>query len=146
MLLLESGDIETNPDPRKSFIKSCHWILDGLAAHDFVTISLIEAFIASHNFDIICLSETLYIRLDISDTRISIFVYLLLRTDHPGNTKRGGACMYYKNYLPVIRRTGLSDLQECINAEIAVDKERCFLTCRSPAVKMMPDLKHFVSI
>ena len=27
MLLLESGDIETNPGPRKSFIKFCHWIL-----------------------------------------------------------------------------------------------------------------------
>ena len=148
MLLLESGDIETNPGPRKSFIKSCYWILDGLAAHDFVTIFLIEAFIESHNFDIICLSETWYIRLDISDTRISIFVYSLLRADHPGNTKRGGVCMYYKNYLPVIRRTGLSDLQECINAEITVDKERCFLTClcRSPAVKMMPELKHFVPI
>ena len=37
--------------------------------------------------------------------------------------------MYYKKYLPVIRRTDLSDLQECIVAEVTVDKERCFLTC-----------------
>ena len=46
----------------------------------------------------------------------------------------GGVCIYYKNYLPVIRRTDLSDLQECIVAEITVDKE-CFLTClyRSPS-------------
>ena len=36
--------------------------------------------------------------------------------------------MYYKNYLPVIRRTGLSDLQESVVAEITVDKEKCFLT------------------
>ena len=43
--------------------------------------------------------------------------------------------MYYKNYLPVIRKTGLSDLQECMVAEITVDKEKCFLTClyRSPS-------------
>ena len=42
--------------------------------------------------------------------------------------------MYYKNFLPVIRRTDLSDLQECIVAEVTLDKERCFLTClyRSP--------------
>ena len=52
-----------------------------------------------------------------------------MRANHPSNTKRGGVCMYCKNYLPVIRRTDLSDLQECIVAEITVDKERCFLTC-----------------
>ena len=136
MLLLESGDIETNPGPRKSFIKFCHWNLNGLAAHDFVEIRLIEAFITTHNFDIICLSETfLDSSIDISDTRININGYSLLRADHPSNTKRGGVCMYYKNYLPVIRRTDLSDLQECIVAEVTVDKERCFLTClyRSPS-------------
>ena len=73
--------------------------------------------------------------IDISDTRINIYGVSLLRADHPGNTKRGGICMYYKNHLPVIRRTDLSDLQECINAEFTVDKERYFLTClhRSPS-------------
>ena len=136
MLLLESGDIETNPGPRKSFIKFCHWNLNGLAAYDFVKIPLIEAFIKTHNFDIICLPETfLNSSIDISDTRININGYSLLRADHPSNTKRGGVCMYYKSYLPVIRRTDLSDLQECKVAEVIVDKERCFLTClyRSPS-------------
>ena len=98
MLLLESGDIETNPGPRKSFIKFCHWNLNGLAAHDFVKMPLIEAFIKTHNFDIICLSETfLDSSIDISDTRININGYSLLRADHPNNTKRGGVCMYYKS-------------------------------------------------
>ena len=42
MLLLESGDIETNPDPRRSsFIKFCHWKLNELATHDFVKMPLI---------------------------------------------------------------------------------------------------------
>ena len=37
MLLLESGDIETNPGPRRSsFIKFCHWNLNGLAVHVFI--------------------------------------------------------------------------------------------------------------
>ena len=90
---------------------------------------LIEAFITTHNFDIIRLSETfLDSSRDISDTRLDIDGYSLLRADHPSNTKRVGVCMYYKNYLPVIRRIGLSDLQECIVAEITVEKERCFLT------------------
>ena len=130
MLLLESGDIETNPDPRKSFIKFCHWNLNGLAAHDFVKMPLIEAFIKTHNFDIICLSETfLDSSIDISATSININGYSLLRADHPSNTKRGGVCVYYKNYLHVIRRIDLSHLQECIVAEVTVDKERSFFTC-----------------
>ena len=87
MLLLESDDIETNPGPRKSFLKFCNWNLNGLAAHDFVKMPLIEAFITTHNFDIICLSETfLDSSIDISDTRININGYSLLRADHPSNT------------------------------------------------------------
>ena len=61
--------------------------LKWLALHDFVKMSLIEAFITTHNFDIICLSETfLDSNIDISDTRIDINVYSLLKADHPSNT------------------------------------------------------------
>ena len=56
--LLIPGDIETNAGLKKSSgIKLYHWNLNGLAAHDFVKVPLIEAFITTHNFDIICLSE-----------------------------------------------------------------------------------------
>ena len=44
-----------------------------------------------------------------------------MKDDHPSNTKCGGVCMYYKNIFYVIRRTVLSDLQECIVAEITVN-------------------------
>ena len=58
-ILLISGDIETITGPKKSSaIKFCFWNLNGLAAHDFVKVPLIEAFITTHNFDIACLSET----------------------------------------------------------------------------------------
>ena len=55
LLLLESGDIKTNQNLSKkfSFIKFFHWNLNRLAAHDFVKMPLIEAFIAAPNFDII---------------------------------------------------------------------------------------------
>ena len=58
-----------------------------------------------------------------------------MKADHPSNTKRGGVCIYYKKNFYVIRWIVLSDLQECIVAEITVDKERCFLIClyRSPS-------------
>ena len=51
ILFLNSDNIETKPGPRKSSpIKFCHWNINGLAAHDFIS---------TFNFDILCLSETL---------------------------------------------------------------------------------------
>ena len=124
LLLLQSGDIITNLRPRKFLLN----FFTGTYKY-LCTMPLIEAFITTHNFDTICLLETfLDSSIDISDIKININGYSLLRADHPSNTKRGGVCMYYKNYLPVIRRTGLSDLRESVVAEITVDKEKCFLT------------------
>ena len=57
LLLLLSGDVEINPDPKRSSnIKSCHWNLYGLTAH-FIKVPLVEAFITNNNFDIVCLPE-----------------------------------------------------------------------------------------
>ena len=43
-VLLKSGDIQTNPGPKKSSaIRFCHWNLNGLTAYDFVKVPLIEA-------------------------------------------------------------------------------------------------------
>ena len=71
ILLVNSGDIETNPGPRKSSsIKFCHWNLNGLAAHDFIKV---EAFICTHNFDILCLSGSILdSTIDLNDQNINI--------------------------------------------------------------------------
>ena len=63
LLLLESGDIKTNQNLSKkfSFIKFFHWNLNRLAAHDFVKMPLIEAFIAAPN---LILYGTRYSRTD----------------------------------------------------------------------------------
>ena len=59
LLLLRSGDTEINPDPMKSSrLNFCHWNLNGIATHDFVKVTLLEAFIKANNINIICLSET----------------------------------------------------------------------------------------
>ena len=80
--------------PKKlSVIKFCHRNLNGLAVHDFLKVSLIEACITTHNFDIICLLET-FLDSTVSqhDENIMINGYSLLRADHPSNSKRGGVC------------------------------------------------------
>ena len=56
LLLLLSGDIEIIAGLKlKSNIKFCHW---NLAAHGFIKVPLVEAFVTSSNFDLVCVSET----------------------------------------------------------------------------------------
>ena len=43
---------------QKDHLTFCHWNLNGLVAYDFIKVPLVEAFIATSNFGIICLSET----------------------------------------------------------------------------------------
>ena len=44
------------------------------------------------------------------------------------NTKRGGACLYYKNFLPIKLRPDLHILDESIAAELALSSKKIFFT------------------
>ena len=132
LLLSQSGDIEINPVP----MNFCHWNLNGIAANDFVKVTLIENLLKQ--------SETF---LDSPtppiDERLYIKWYSIIKTDHPSHTKRGGVCIYYKEYLPLTRKIGIFKLNECIVTEITVNNERCFLASlyRSPS-KSQKQLKN----
>ena len=55
-----------------------------------------------HKFDIICLFETyLDSNTPLHDDNLEISGYTIVRSDHPSNTKRGGAYLYHKNKLPL---------------------------------------------
>ena len=59
VLLIRSGDVELNPGPKKpSSLSFFHWNLNGIAAHDFEKISLIQSHALFYNTDIIFLSKT----------------------------------------------------------------------------------------
>ena len=63
ILILTSGEIETNPGPKPLVFQSfsiCHWNLNSISAHNYTKISLLTAYVLVHNFDIICLSETYF--------------------------------------------------------------------------------------
>ena len=97
------GDVEENPGPKPSSNKIfsiCHWNLNSISAHNYIKPSLLRAYLSTHRFDVICLSET-YLDSDTSheDANLEIVGYTLIRADHPSNTKRGGACLYYRNSL-----------------------------------------------
>ena len=57
-----------------------------------------------------------------------------MRSDHPLISKRGGVCIYYKNYLP-LRIISFNYLSECINFEIMIGNKICNLITlnRSPS-------------
>ena len=88
------GDIELNPGPRPNSgqrLSICHWNLNSIAAHNFFKISLLRAYNAIHNYDVICLSETYLNHDTLSDSEnLRIPGYELIRVDHSSNPKQGG--------------------------------------------------------
>ena len=121
-------DIEQNPGPTSSSCQCfsiCNWNLNSISAHSFIQLSLLRNYIAIHKFDVVCLFET-YLNCSISnnDDSLKFSGYNLFRADHPSNTKRGGACVFYRNSLP-LQILGIHYLEECINFEIIIGGKLC---------------------
>ena len=127
-LIILSGDVEVNPGPKNSVsecLSICHWNLNSILAHDYSKLFLLKAYISVHKFDIICLSETyLDSTVPLDDVNLVISGYNLIRSDHPSNTKRGGVCLYYKNYFPPTV-LNISCLKECLNFELKIVDTSC---------------------
>ena len=123
ILTKRSGDIEQNRGPKSNSCQSfyiCHLNLNSISAHNFIKISLLKTYIATHKLDVICLSETsLDYSISNDDDNLEIPGYELYRGDHPSNTKRGGVCIYYRNSLP-LKILGIQYLHECVNFEIRI--------------------------
>ena len=88
-----SGDVEENSGPKPSSSQSfpiCHWNLNSISAHNYMKLSILMAYLSTHKFDVICISET-YLNTDTStvDENLEIAGYTLIRADHPSNTSRG---------------------------------------------------------
>ena len=79
-----------------------------------------------YKHDFICLSET-YLDSSTSDRLLEIDGYILVRTDHPNNIKRGGVCIYYKESLPV-RVISLPYLKEALLLEMTYNKKKVIVS------------------
>ena len=99
MLLISCSDVESNLGPKKHHqICFCHWNLNGLAAHNFSKVPLLQSIYVSKNCGIIFLSETfLDPSIDSSDERITIEGYYLLRADYLSNIKGEGTAFIIRN-------------------------------------------------
>ena len=102
-ILLTHGDIEVNPGPKKNCSTNfsfCHWNLNSLSAHNYVKLSSLQAYNSVYKHDVICLSETYLDNSVLSDeSDLNFPGYKLVRADYPGNVKRGGVCIYFKESL-----------------------------------------------
>ena len=137
LIMLLAGDIETNPGPETaSCLKFCHWNLNSICARGGIKTSLMEAYNSVHHFDVIAISESMLDQ-SISNEDISIegFSREIFRSDHPSNSKIGGACLYFCEGLPIKRRGDLEELQESIVTEITISRKKVFFVTlyRSPS-------------
>ena len=128
LLLLKHGDVEINPGPKKKetrFFSCLHWNINSILAHNKLT--LLQAYNTIHQYDILCISET-YFDSSISndDTTLSLPGYNLARSDHPGNVKRGGVCLYYKEKLS-LRMINVSFLSQCVLCEVTLQRQKGYV-------------------
>ena len=153
-LILHSNDIEKNPGPVANVGNSfnfCCWNLNSIAAYDFSRVSLLEAFNNIHKFDVIALCEThLDSMFDLPDNsvnadKVESSRYEFIKKNHPGDIKRGGVGLLFKETLPLKQRRDLEVLQECLVCELCYDSKKfCFVVIyRSPS-QSREDFDHFL--
>ena len=58
------------------------------------------------------------------DDNLDIPSYIMVRADHSANSKCGGACMYYKNCLP-LKVLDIRFLHESIAFDLRIDDKLC---------------------
>ena len=138
-ILLTHGDIEVNPGPKKNCSTNfsfCHWNLNSMSAHNYVKLSSLQAYNSVYKHDVICLSETYLDNSVLSDeSDLNFLGYKLVRADYPGNVKRGGVCINFKESLSIHFLDVPSNLDECLLFELSYKNKKCFIATlyRSPS-------------
>ena len=98
---------------------------NSIPAHNFQKLALLQGYISSNKADILCLSET-FLNSDISwdDNNFQLPGFDLIRAEHLSNTKRGGVCIYYRNFLP-LKLINIHYLNESVTFEIKLGDKIC---------------------
>ena len=123
-----SGDFQLNPehkDKPSSTFSIFHWNLNSITAHNYAKVLFLEAYIAVHKFDIVCMSQT-YLDSNnaYDDGNLEIEGYNLINIGPSIEYKRGAVCIYYKNFSP-LRVLSNHYLQEYINIELKIGDKFC---------------------
>ena len=113
-------------DPKVILRKAFQSVTGTLIADNYTKTLLLKAYIAVYKFDVISLLETyLDSKTLTDDDNLDISGYNLVRSDHPSNSKRGGACIYYKGIYVPLRVINVNYLNECIRFELNIGEKLC---------------------
>ena len=132
--VLLSVDIEKNPGPDRETLKFCSWNLNSINAHEYIRVSLLEAYNSLYKYDLIGIVET-HLDNTVDEGNLTLRGYNLTKSNHPGNLKEGGVGLYVKESFPAKNRVDLVTLPECIVSEIQLDGKKYFFAVlyRSPS-------------
>ena len=122
ILLVLSGERETIPGPDPGYSNSfsfCHWNLNSIAAHNFLTTPYIRLILSVYQ-------KPLQTTLISDDNQLVLRGYNLIRADNPNNIKRRRVCIYYRETLP-IKVTNVNILNECLVWELSFGSRRVYL-------------------
>ena len=129
MFIMQHGDIESNPGPRKKHIPltCCHWNVNTLTAHKTIKKSLIEVYNSNHKYDFMCISKScLDSSVSDEDKELAMEGYKLIRADHPSNVKKGCVRIYYKELIAV-QIIGINFLSECLLCEVTINNKKGYI-------------------
>ena len=99
-----NGDVETNPGPVT--LGFCWCSLSSISAHDFLRVSLIEAYNSVYNYDLIGIVGT-HLDSNADEERLALNGCLFIKGNHSQNVKRGCVRLYIIDSLASKRRSDL---------------------------------------
>ena len=121
MIIKRGGDTEENPGPQYNSCQSFfvfHWNLNSICAYNFVKLSLLRAYIAVNQCDILSQKVFLDIGIFSDDVNSDIPGYNLVKANHPAKAKCG-VCIYFRKSLP-LSILDIHFLHECINIQMRI--------------------------
>ena len=121
------GDVEENlgPKPGSNQVFSiCHWNFNSISVHNYTKLSLLRAYLSTHWFDVICLSET-YLDSETSheDASLEIVSYTVIRANNPSNTKRSLLSLLQKLAGKEINKIGEGFIRAVCESKISSVKD-----------------------
>ena len=84
--ILLGGDVETNLGPET--LDFCSWNLNSISAHDFLRVSLIDAYNSVYNYDLIGVVET-HLDSTVDKDRLALDGYTFLNSNHRKKFQKG---------------------------------------------------------
>ena len=102
--------------------------MNSLTAYNYVKLSSLQAYNSVYKHDIMRLSETYLENSVLSDESDLDFPgYKMVRAYCPGNFKRGGVCIYFKESLSIRFLDVPSNLAKCLLCELSYKNKKCFI-------------------